>query len=219
MGSVQLSPQELRQALFPGPFVDYADDQACESEQLRKLLGNTEPDFRMRDVELLVRYLAFRLFINSYSGDLKGFLDAACETLNKEWKTREAQVKAAVEQFSAAVDAGIAIFGDDLARRWVAGSYQGRFNRAVFDALVFYWADEKIRAASTANAAKVVRAFQELCATNPDFLRAVEASTKTIGATHVRFAAWGAKLREALGLDFNVPKLENNRIVLDGFWP
>src|SRR5690606_28852539 len=31
-GSVQLSPQELRQALHPGPFADYIDDLSTNSE-------------------------------------------------------------------------------------------------------------------------------------------------------------------------------------------
>src|SRR5262249_40040090 len=45
-GSVPLSPQELRQALVPGPFVDFVDVASGESPGLRFLLGNRGPDRR-----------------------------------------------------------------------------------------------------------------------------------------------------------------------------
>ena len=47
-GSVQLSPQELRQALHPGAFSAFADRYSINSEKLRRLLGLEKPDFRMR---------------------------------------------------------------------------------------------------------------------------------------------------------------------------
>lgn len=52
-GSVNLSPQELRQALLPGPFSNYIDESAGRSEALQKLLGIRGPDPRMRDIEIL----------------------------------------------------------------------------------------------------------------------------------------------------------------------
>jgi hypothetical protein len=52
-GSVPLSPQELRQALHPGKFVDFADSHSGDSSALREILKNKKPDFRMRDTELL----------------------------------------------------------------------------------------------------------------------------------------------------------------------
>jgi hypothetical protein len=52
-GSVSLSPQELRQALHPGPFVEFVDKGSRESLVLRDILNSKKPDFRMRDAELL----------------------------------------------------------------------------------------------------------------------------------------------------------------------
>src|SRR5262249_46002131 len=48
--SVPLSPQELRQALHPGPFVDFLDDFSAQSQALHRVLGIRGADFRMRDV-------------------------------------------------------------------------------------------------------------------------------------------------------------------------
>jgi hypothetical protein len=83
--STPLSPQELRQALFPGEFVFYINQRAEKSDRLKALLGITEPDFRMRDVEILLRYLAFSYFISSYRGNLKKFLDDTCQYFNNSW--------------------------------------------------------------------------------------------------------------------------------------
>lgn len=50
-GSVKLSPQELRQALHPGGFVDFADDFTSRSEKLKNTLKLKKPDFRMESVK------------------------------------------------------------------------------------------------------------------------------------------------------------------------
>src|SRR5262249_47978764 len=70
-GSVNLSPQELRQALLPGPFSDYIDEAAGESKGLQRILGISGPDPRMRDTEILARFLAFRFFAATYPGRMK----------------------------------------------------------------------------------------------------------------------------------------------------
>jgi Protein of unknown function DUF262 len=46
-GSLPLSPQELRQALHPGPFLNFAADFSENNRSLRTMLGLTRPDFRM----------------------------------------------------------------------------------------------------------------------------------------------------------------------------
>jgi len=91
--STPLSPQELRQALFPGEFVFYINKRAGESKSLKALLGITEPDFRMRDVEILLRYLAFSFFISNYRGNLKKFLDDTCYEMNRNWLERQFEIK------------------------------------------------------------------------------------------------------------------------------
>ena len=63
-GNVQLSPQELRNALHPGPFAEFIDRYSGESPSLRRILQSNKPDFRMRDAELLLRYYAFSHFLD-----------------------------------------------------------------------------------------------------------------------------------------------------------
>ena len=96
-GSVPLSPQELRQALFPGRFVDYIEEITYNNKNLRILLKINEPDFRMRDVEIILRYFAFSFFIKDYAGNLQRFLDDTCDYLNKKWDKYEDDVKSQTE--------------------------------------------------------------------------------------------------------------------------
>src|SRR4028119_567944 len=84
-----LSPQELRQALHPGDFINFLDDESIKNQALRKILKSQNPDPRMRDVELLLRYVGFHHFLSDYRGNLKMFLDMTCKKLNKDWKEKE----------------------------------------------------------------------------------------------------------------------------------
>lgn len=215
-GSVKLSQQELRQALFPGAFSDFIDDRSAGSAPLQTLLGRTSPDPRMRDVELLIRYLAFHLFIDDYPGRLLPFLDRATDVLNCEWEDREAQVASALDEFDAAATTIITVFGArDAARKPGSGS----FNRAIFDALVFYASDPQIRDQMTADPAALAAAYQRTLA-NERFIQAVERDTAGAANTHARLDIWGSELRKAIKLDFMVPAFDaqTNRIRFSGFW-
>ncbi len=145
-GSVQLSPQELRQALHPGAFVSYVDKKSGEIPGLLRILKTTAPDFRMRDAELKVRYYTFKNFIADYRGNLKGALDSTCQSLNEEWDLRHEEIEKQAKDMEEALEATFEIFGNFHAfRKWEDDRYEGRFNRAVFDIMVFYFSDAKVR--------------------------------------------------------------------------
>lgn len=202
-GSVKLSPQELRQAMFPGEFSNYVDDQAAASAVLRALFGRDAPDPRMRDVELLVRFLAFHFFISDYNGRMKDFLDDTCDRLNRDWADRQVDVVNAIGKFNEAIELLIEIFGvDGIARK--SGSRS--FNRAIFDALIFYAADDKIRAEIAANPDAVITAYRDVTE-DDDFLEASESDTAGVPNTLTRLNTWGAKLRENLGIEFALPEI------------
>lgn len=217
-GSVSLSPQELREALFPGLFVDFADEYAAGSRALRHLLKLDEPDFRMRDVEILTRHLAFSFFLPSYTGNFKAFMDSTCDRLNRGWDRMEESVRSRVAQFEEAVEAGIKIFGPDhVGRKWTRDGFESRLNRAVLDVITFYFADAVIREAALVNAEAVVAAFKRLCESD-EFRSSIEATTKSMTATVTRFAQWGSALGQVTGLSFTVPVLANGNISFGGLW-
>ena len=217
--STPLSPQELRQALHPGDFINFLDDQSVKSHALRKIFKSKTPDFRMRDVELLLRYVAFHYFLSDYRSNLKAFLDMTCKELNKDWKKRASDIQDTVTQFEKAVQTSINIFGEkNVSRLWLSSSnsYRSQFNRAILDVMVFYFSDEIIRQAAEENKVAVEDAFKELCSSNSGFREAIEGTTKNIRETHIRLSLWGRALLEVLDVKFNVPELVDNRIIFNG---
>ncbi|MBD0306839.1 MAG: DUF262 domain-containing protein [Microcoleus sp. T1-bin1] len=215
-----LSPQELRQALHPGDFINFLDDESIKNQALRKILKSQNPDPRMRDVEFLLRYVGFHHFLSDYRGNLKVFLDMTCKKLNKDWKEKETEVRYTVSQFEKAVQTTTTIFGEEnIFRVWLSSSntYRGKFNRAILDVMVFYFSDPVIREAAEKNPAAVEKAFKELCSSsNSEFREAVEKSTTSIRETHTRLSLWGKALLKVLDVKFNVPELVDNHIIFNG---
>lgn len=215
-----LSAQELRQALHPGEFVNFLDDRSFESHVLKKIFKNKnkEADFRMRDAELLLRYVAFHCFLTKYDGNIKKFLNMTCESLNEDWNHREDEIKNVVNKFEKAVEATISIFGDkNFAHVWMnqEKSYRSQFNRATLDAMVFYFSDDIIRESATRNKEQVETAFKELCSSSNDFIESVRGTTDVYG-TYTRLSLWGKSLLTVLDVEFNVPEFFEGRIVFDG---
>lgn len=206
-GSVSLSPQELRQALHPGPFVTFLDRSSSESSALREILNLKKPDFRMRDAELLLRYYAFKNYLEEYTGNLKTFLDATCEKLNAAWDAQEQTLLGQLDEFEQAHQSLKTIFGENLYRKWNGQSYERRFNRAVFDVLVLAFARQDVRTAAAGHEAQIEGAFRELCENNRAFLSSIETTTKSTRATQIRISGWNETLNELLGTNLPLPRL------------
>lgn len=212
-GSVKLSPQELRQALHPGPFTNYLDDRSADSVPLKRALNLTKPDFRMRDVEVLLRFYGFYFRLADYTGNLARFLDETVKFLNSRWEKAADSIENAAKQCDSAIDVTFEIFGDDAFTRWSGGRYEGRFNRAVFDVMVYYFASEEVRTLALDSMLGVKRGFEELCERDHRFVEAIQTTTKTPEATHRRLERWGKVLSTVLDTELDIPELVNNRII------
>lgn len=204
-GSVPLSPQELRQALHPGEFVDFADIASGDSAALRNILNLKRPDFRMRDTELLIRWFALQYFVETYKGDLKAFLDRTCENLNERWGAEHDDIVARLDQFEKAHMAAHEIFGKNVYRKWTVGGYEARFNRAIFDILLYYFADPAVRSAAEGRGPEIETSFKQLCENDAEFRTSIEQTTKSIGATATRLSRWAERLNKVLGLQLASP--------------
>ena len=203
-GSVPLSPQELRQALHPGPFVSFAAHYSEASRALKLVLRLSRPDFRMRDVELLIRFFAFYNYLHLYAGNLKSFLDDTCKRLNKFWSTHDDQLMIQATQFEDAISAAEQIFGSrTIFRRWDGRKFERPLNRALFDVITVSFANKEIRDACLARTEEVLAAFKELC-TEEEFRRAIETTTKSKDAVSTRFRSWYRLLRRVTHQEFRV---------------
>lgn len=206
-GSLKLSPQELRQALFPGDFMDFVDERSGSSASLRALLNKSKPDRRMVDAELLLRFLAFHCGVQPYEGNLKNFLDGTARILTRSWEKDSGQsVRTASDGLDAAIDAAREVFGDDVCRKYSRGRFERSFNRAIFDVQMHFMIDPELRQWQLDHADDVKAAFQLLCEEDRAFVDAVSSTTKTPLAVRTRFGAWGQRLEALSGIEALLPK-------------
>lgn len=205
-GSVPLSSQELRQALYPGRFMSFLDDFAIDSRPIQLALGIDQADFRMRDNEVLLRHLAFAFDANEYPGNLKRFLDNFSDRMNKSWDESETRIQDEAEQCEEAIKATLTIFGQyDSFSTYNGTTFEGRFNRAVFDIMTYYFSDKALRNAALQNPQDVKQSFERISSTDPDFQRSLTITTKSKSATATRFTVWAAELSAVTGLEVSPP--------------
>jgi hypothetical protein len=202
-GSVNLSPQELRQALLPGSFSNYIDESAGSSAGLRRLLGIEGPDPRMRDTEILARFLAFRFFAHRYPGRMKEFLDDTFEEFNDRWGYYKPKIEAALVEFEKGVDELLSLFHEKVARK----PSSRQFNRAVFDALIYFHSQPRVRNAIRSKSSDVKKAYQDLFSPNSGFLKAVESDTAGAPNTSARLRLWAKSLSRIAGQTFSSPNI------------
>lgn len=191
MGSKALSPQELRQALHPGPFLDFVDAAAARSTAIKDILGKDEPDFRMRDVELMIRYLSFRHLLERYRGNLKEFLDETCAHFNKHWDSLQPQLTQEVIELDDYHKLIKTAFGDRYNYgKWLGQKFEPRFNRAVFDVLIQALTVPGVFDIIASSPEKMTTAFKNICSSDEAFLNSIERTTKSVDATRYRLHAW-----------------------------
>lgn len=206
MGSKALSPQELRQALHPGPFLDFADSASIQSQAICDILDRKTPDFRMRDVEILIRYFSFRHLLPIYRGDMKLFLDVACAQFNRDWPQLSRQFADELKNLDDCHALIQRAFGSTYKySKWDSGRFEPRFNRAVFDVLAQALAHPNVFKAVESDPSKMLDAFKNLCSTDSVFLESVERTTKSIDATRYRLTAWYSALSTAYGIIIEPP--------------
>ncbi|NKY38161.1 GmrSD restriction endonuclease domain-containing protein [Cellulomonas septica] len=200
--SVPLASHELRQAIFPGRLTNFVNKTSGTSAPLLRARRLTEPDFRLRDAETLLRYTAFRTNVSKYSGDLRDFLDRVLKGGNEHYEEIESDLTNLVLGMERAIDATFEIFGNAAFLRFdpERGQYLPRFNVAVFDTITWYLADETLAHSAVARKQSVVEAFETLCTNDPVFSSYLTATTKTKDATIGRLSRWGTALGDALGV-------------------
>lgn len=204
-GSLPLSPQELRQALNPGPFTTFADEYSIESAGIKQVLKLKKPDYRMRDVEIVVRFFAFKNFLEKYNGKLKQFLDNTCETLNKEWEKDPMRIKRQAEELEFSINTTFEIFGENAFTKYANGDFTGIFNRPIYDIMTYFFSFTDIGNSAVVKKQEVFDSFVNLCTNDIDFVRSLETSTKNIDPTAKRFNTWGSELSRITGLKFPIP--------------
>lgn len=187
-GSKKLSPQELRQALKPGAFLNFLDDETANSTAIKDMLNNKGADPRMKDIELALRFFAFKCFPDKYKGNLKEFLDYTCENLNGNWEAKEYIIRDLFAELEKSIVFLKDLFAPDAAfSRYTDGKCNGRFNRSIYEILTYYFSIKEVRIAVEKKKEEFVNKFVELN-DDQEFVYAVSNTTKDINRVVIRFA-------------------------------
>ncbi|MCS4312951.1 hypothetical protein M2397_003254 [Pseudomonas sp. BIGb0381] len=196
-GSLPLSPQELRKALIGANLISAIDKYMLGSASFKSVFG-VGLDKRMRDSELVLRFVAYDQSLAEYRGDFKEFLDNNTRYFEDDWANKTPQIESIFQRLDIALDAAHKIFGQDAFKKWIGDKYERVINRAVFDCISRFFAQPDVAAEAVARQPEVVAAFREVCSTQI-FKDSIEKTPKTVAATFQRVDLWGEKLAACLG--------------------
>ncbi len=136
-GSVKLTEQELRNCLYRGKLNNLLKELR-ENPTFQKLLGQSMPDKRFGDAELVLRYLMISSTYDIQSGEIKGYNGKMKSALNRYFEDNRnpsdeelAQIRGTFVATVAKVDR---VFGPLAFKRLhETGTYENRINRAIMD--------------------------------------------------------------------------------------
>lgn len=187
-GSVPLSSQELRQVLNRGEFANYLITTTNETLPLHEVLNLKTPDARLRDAEILLRYIAFSMFGTDYTGNLTPFLDSKMAEINENWPQVKEKVGIVTAGFNRGTQELLSALGDKkVGRKFTNRKWETRFNRALFEVEVYY-ASRLEPGQLRDKSSEFLSAFESLCHERPEFVDSIETSTKNIDKYYTRFS-------------------------------
>jgi len=187
-GSVPLSTQELRQVLNKGDFADYLIEITNSNQPIHEVMGLEKPDNRLRDIEIILRFISIVLFGDKYKSNLKKFLDDSMQEINNDWDEFKPKVEAVYSDFNKAITLlSTIIETEKIGRKFTKGRWEGKFNKVLFEVEVYYFMELIKYKISSKEKKEFIQGFQELCESDTEFRRSIELSTKDIGQYEVRF--------------------------------
>lgn len=206
-GSVSLSTQELRQVLNRGEFADYLIETTNSLQPLHFIMNLSEPDKRLRDIEVLLRCISMIEFSNKYNGNLKQFLDNTMGEITKNWKTiYEHKLKGLYAAMNDSIEVLKTIFGDYnlIGRKFTNDKAESRFNRVILEVQLFFFV-RLDRSLINGDTIEIFRtAFTMLCQEDKEFRSSVESSTKNIDNYRIRFSKFQELMNNSFGANLKI---------------
>ncbi|MFB2918963.1 DUF262 domain-containing protein [Aerosakkonema funiforme] len=132
----KLERQEVRNCIFSGKSTKLLKELS-ESAYFRKAIDNGVSPKRMKDREIILRYLAFKIFDykTEYEGNLSDFLDKAMRKINLMNKD---EIKELKENFERVMNITIEFFGTKNFRLR-SDKNRGRINIAIFESVCYFF--------------------------------------------------------------------------------
>lgn len=170
-GGVNLNPQEIRASLYHSKFFESLFT-LNQDTKWRELIGSTDPDSRMKDMEVILRSLALREGTEKYSGSMTAFVNRFCKASKK---FAESKIHATEEEWAWFMQ----LNSESNQNTYQAGS--SRFSPLLFEAV--YAASLSLREEGK-QVTHINPKWVEAIGRNSDFaLTAHEGSTKTSNVT------------------------------------
>lgn len=214
-GSLPLSAQELRKALIGSEFINYVEDFLNkESSNLNSdfnILFKNEMDKRMKDTELVLRFFAFQRNLVNYDGKLKEFLDETTKYFQEQFTTNNMnEITKLFEQLKLSINITKTIFNDDSFRKYNGDSYEKNINRAIFDIMAYFFANDSISELLVTYQCQIKNKFEEICTNNQDFQNSINARVSSKWAIFTRIDIWGNEIARIIGKSYDS---NNKRII------
>lgn len=205
-GSTPLSSQELRQALNPGPYSDYLVQVTNDNSSLRKVMGLKEADRRLRDIEVLLRMMAFMQNAGGYHGNLRVFLDNMMRQFNYEYAEDQALFERLYRVILDTIETLKGVFGEYklIGRRFMNDKFETRFNRVIFEVQVYYFCHIPTIFFNDQSNQRFVELFSKLSEQDAQFRASIEGSTKNMENYKIRYAKFQEIVNQSYGCALNI---------------
>jgi uncharacterized protein with ParB-like and HNH nuclease domain len=208
-GAVSLNYQELRNCVYRGAYNNFIRDLA-EEPDFRYLFNLNAPEKRMRDVELVLRFLSFynATYLN-YKPPIKDFLNEDMRTHSNMSKADMDKLKSA---FKNAISTTKSIFDNKAFKRFYGGYsndsngwWGTKFNASLYDIIMYEFARED-KNKIYQNSDPIREALIYLMTTDQDFVRAIEISTSGEPSVTTRFDKWRHTVQNIIGIAQKEPR-------------
>ncbi len=196
-GAMQLTDQEIRNAIYRGAFNDLIKTLA-EQPRWIGVLNKKQLDKRMRDDELVLRFFAVYDGYITYQAPLRAFLNSY--TIKKCTDLNEGEKQRLIGLFEQTVGKVIAVFGDHAFRSYLMG-WERQINRALFDAVMLVFSKISIEELIREREA-IETTLIQLCA-NPEFFQSIGRSTADRASFFTRIRLFSKALSD-IGLDSGI---------------
>lgn len=173
--SSQLSTQELRNCIFRGELNDLIR-KLSENADFQYIRGVHEPDLRMKDNEMILRFFAFYEILPRYRGNLKKFLD---DYQKDGMKRNKNDLDDLEKLFLRVIEDVKIVFDKNAFKKYDSQkkTWENSVNRAIYDAVMVCFANANSNEIRS-NKNLIYEGLKDLCNSNKEFKAATESATK-----------------------------------------
>jgi hypothetical protein len=181
-GGTKLERQEVRNCIFSGKSTKLLK-QLSEKEYFIKAIDDGVSPKRMKDREVILRYLAFKLFDyeNDYQGDMSDFVERTMKKINlMDYR----DIDLLKNDFERVMNLTFEFFGPKNFRL-PSGQNRGRINIAIFESVCYFFSarsDEFLQSHKESIQENFIKLLE-----NPAYFDAIKYSTSSKSKVITRF--------------------------------